>query len=217
MKCFKKKKNGARGRVWRFEPYLISEAGGRVLRLQSQKTHVNIPRVNGESIGGRTIWWNGELYRVRHFIYLFFESVLFTPYWFFGGCKRALEERDGIQWKAIKLYFFSPHLLPNKPTCIAKQKGNRCTLEKRILQMILQLPPIPPTPIHFEKTLSLVIKKKRERDSHWIGRLSPELRLAAPEWMNEWGGRGGGEGEEAAVQVYFCQFFFFFDWQSTNI
>lgn len=52
--------------------------------------------------------------------------------------------------------------------------------------MKLQLPPIPPTPIHSEKTPSLVIKKKRAVVNHEI-QLCIQIGWS---WMSEGGSAG---------------------------
>lgn len=133
--------------------------------------------------------WNiYEICEIDGLVWLFFfflNRILYLGSFFFSSDwnehKRSAMTYSGKQSNFCFFIFF-----PNKPTCVTKQKGNRCTLKMWILQMILQLPPIPPTPIHFEKTPSLVIKK---RESRWIMRFSRAFRLAGPEWVKGGGGR----------------------------
>ena len=159
-----------------------------------------------------------NIYHITSLFFLIYTFFFFSNHILHLGVffwLKANTKRSGSAYSGKQSNFCVFLLLLNKPAWVTKQKGNRCTLEMRILQMILQLPPIPPTPIHFEKTPSLVIKK---RESRWIVRLSPAFRLAGPEWVRRW---GWGAGLLVWLQVYFCQsvsqFFFFFFFLTGNL
>lgn len=127
---------------------------------------------------------------------------------FFSYIKRAQEKCNDIQWEAIKLFLFFS-FLPYSP----KQTDTHHKTKRQQVHAGDANPsndtPIPPTPIHFEKTPSLVIKKKKSRVESWDSALRSDWLV-----LNEWGGggRGGGGGGRRFIFVSH-----FFDWQSTNI
>lgn len=77
-------------------------------------------------------------------------------------CKnKAQEECSDIQWEAIKLFFFHP-FSPKQTDMHHKTK--RQQVHTGDVNPSNDTP-IPPTPIHFEKTPSLVIKKESRVES----------------------------------------------------
>lgn len=120
---------------------------------------------------------------------------------FFSYIKRAQEKCNDIQWEAIKLFLFFS-FLPYSP----KQTDTHHKTKRQQVHAGDANPsndtPIPPTPIHFEKTPSLVIKKKKRVA------LNHEIQPCAQigwSWMNE---EEGGEEEEEGVAGLFLSVIF---------
>lgn len=93
-------------------------------------------------------------------------TLIYFLFCIFFYIKRTQEKCNDIQWEVIKLFFF--FFSPYSP----KQIDTHHKTERQQVHAGDANPsndtPIPPSPIHFEKTPSLVIKKKRVALNHEI-------------------------------------------------